>query len=48
MSNWRKGRYGWTKEAWLVYKRQAMFWVRMMECAHKNNAAIAEMMDRED
>jgi hypothetical protein len=48
MSTWRKGRYGWTKNAWLAYKDWAERWERWAMNQTRVFAIIAEMESRED
>lgn len=45
MSNWRKGRYGWTREAWLAYKAKAIAWVREMEDSARQRVIRQTLID---
>ena len=55
MSKWRRGRFGWTKDAWLAYREWADGYEKLRAEIYKIRrvvpapcAIVAEMCERED
>lgn len=48
MSKRRRSRYGWTRDAWLAYKRQAIIIIEMILHWAANSRAVEAMMERGD
>lgn len=44
MSNWRKGRYGWTKAEWLSYKGWALLYAVTAHDAARQRAIRQELL----